>query len=119
MESVLDRMKRENTQAKIDSFNAKMKETYEFKRRYAEIRAREFVRECDIRDLNYHVSVGGLDSIVLFVFLRSLGIKAEGVSVSSLENPSNRNYYVCCYHCSVFSSLSQNKCNKEKSSDNY
>ena len=90
MESVLDRMKRENTQAKIDSFNAKMRETYEFKRRYAEIRAREFVRECDIRDLNYHVSVGGLDSIVLFVFLRSLGIKAEGVSVSSLENPTNR-----------------------------
>lgn len=90
MENVYERMKRENSQAKIDSFNAKMKEPYEFKRRYAEIRAKEFVRECDIRDLNYHVSVGGLDSIVLFIFLRSIGIKSVGVSVSSLENSTNR-----------------------------
>ena len=61
---------------------------YGFKVKYATIRAREFVRECDMRDLNYHVSVGGLDSITLFLFLKSIGIDAPGISVSYLEDLS-------------------------------
>ena len=74
MESVLERMKREETDKKISDFMAKEKQPYSFKRKYAAIRAREFASECDKRNLNYHVSVGGLDSIVLFLFLRSIGI---------------------------------------------
>lgn len=88
MESVLDRMKRENADKKIADFMVKEKQPYSFKKKYAAIRAREFVSECDKRGLNYHVSVGGLDSIVLFIFLRSIGIYAPGISVSYLEDRS-------------------------------
>ena len=88
MESVLERMEREGTEKKIADFMVKEKQPYSFKRSYAIIRAREFASECDKRDLNYHVSVGGLDSIVLFLFLHSIGIYAPGISVSYLEDRS-------------------------------
>ena len=89
MESVQERMQRLGTKNKIAYFIAKEKEPYEFKRRYARIRAEEFARECDGRELNYHVSVGGLDSIVLYLFLHEIcGIDAPGVSASSLEDKS-------------------------------
>ncbi len=89
MESVQERMQRLGTKNKIAYFIAKEKESYEFKRRYARIRAEEFARECDGRELNYHVSVGGLDSIVLYLFLHEVcGIDAPGVSASSLEDKS-------------------------------
>ena len=39
------------------------------------------------RGHNYHVSVGGL-SITLYLFLRSIGIKAPGISVSALDDKS-------------------------------
>ena len=41
---------------------------YEVKVRRAELRAREFIQELDRRGMNAHVSVGGLDSIVLLMF---------------------------------------------------
>lgn len=89
MESVLERMKREGTSEKIASFMVKEKQPYEFKRKYAQIRVEEFVRECDGRGLNYHASVGGLDSIVLYLFLNEVcGIDVPGVSASSLEDKS-------------------------------
>lgn len=88
MESVLERMKRENADKKIADFMVKERQPYSFKRKYAAIRAKEFVAECDRRGLNYHVSIGGLDSIVLFLFLRSIGIYAPGISVSYLEDRS-------------------------------
>lgn len=61
---------------------------YEVKVKRAEIRAYEFLEELDRRGLNAHVSVGGLDSIVLLLFLRSIGIDVSAVSVSSLEDKS-------------------------------
>lgn len=73
---------------KISDFIVKQKQTYDFKIRYAEIRVREFIRECNIRDLNTHVSVGGLDSITLYLFIKSLGYSVPGVSVSILEDKS-------------------------------
>ena len=73
---------------KISDFIVKQKQTYDFKIRYAEIRVREFIRECNIRDLNTHVSVGGLDSITLYMFIKSLGYRVPGVSVSILEDKS-------------------------------
>lgn len=87
-ENVLERMKRIDGKRKIADFQVKQKQDYEFKVKYATVRAREFVNECDRRGLNYHVSVGGLDSITLFIFLRSLGIYAPGISVFSLEDRS-------------------------------
>ena len=73
---------------KIADFRVKMKQPYDFKVRYAELRAREFVDQCNERELDYHVSVGGLDSITLYMFLHSIGIYAHGISVSSLEDKS-------------------------------
>lgn len=87
-ENVLERMDRIDGKRKIADFIVKQKQSYEFKVKYATIRVREFVRECDKRMLNYHVSVGGLDSITLFLFLKSLGINAPGISVSYLEDIS-------------------------------
>ncbi len=88
MKSVLDRMKEIDAETKIAHFKAKQKECYEFKVKYALVRAREFEYECNRRELNCHVSVGGLDSIVLYLFLRKNRIKVPGISVSSLEDKS-------------------------------
>lgn len=61
---------------------------YKVKIKRAERRAYEFIEELDRRGLNAHVSVGGLDSIVLLMFLRKIGIDVPAVSVSSLEDLS-------------------------------
>lgn len=87
-ENVLERMERIDAKRKIADFQVKMKMDYEFKVKYATIRAREFAAECDRRGLNYHVSVGGLDSITLLLFLRSIHINAPAISVSFLEDIS-------------------------------
>lgn len=87
-ENVLERMERIDAKRRIADFMVKEKQDYNFKVKYAKIRAREFVQECDKRDLNYHVSVGGLDSITLYLFLKSIGIDAPGISVSFLEDVS-------------------------------
>lgn len=63
---------------------------YKAKVIFAERRAKEFAEETYKRGLNTHVSVGGLDSITLALFLRSIGIDVPAVSVSSLEHKSNQ-----------------------------
>ena len=87
-ENVIERHKRLQTDRKIADFIVKQHQSYEFKVAYARIRAEEFIRECDKRDLNTHVSVGGLDSITLLCFLRSIGINVPAISVSILEDKS-------------------------------
>lgn len=87
-ESVIERNARIGTAEKIAYFKAKQQLPYEGKVHYAEIRAREFESECAERGLNTHVSVGGLDSITLLLFLRSIGIDPPAISVSSLEDKS-------------------------------
>lgn len=87
-ESVIERNKRLGIDKHIADFRIKMQQPYDFKIRYAELRAREFYQECGKRDLYCHVSVGGLDSITLLVFLRSIGIDVDAVSVSALEDKS-------------------------------
>lgn len=87
-ESVIERMDRIGAKEKIASFMVKEKMPYDFKVKYAKIRAQEFVRECDVRRLNYHISVGGLDSITLLMFLRSIHIDSPAISVSYLEDQS-------------------------------
>lgn len=90
MESVIERNERLNAAKVRADFLVKQKQPYAFKKKYAEIRAKEFVRMCEEHNMNYHVSVGGLDSIVLYVFLHSIGIKAPGISTSYLEDKSNQ-----------------------------
>ncbi len=61
---------------------------YEMKKILAERRAREFYHKIVGEGHNVHVSVGGLDSITLFLFLKSIGLNVPGISVSMLEDKS-------------------------------
>lgn len=76
------------TLAKMNAFHLKQQWPYEEKVRHAKLRAQEFANECDRRGLNYHVSVGGLDSITLALFLKHIGIDCPLISISSLEDSS-------------------------------
>ena len=87
MKNVLERAEENRTDEKIRYFKAKQAESYEFKIRYAEIRAWEFYNHPDICGACY-VAAGGLDSITLLLFLRSIGINVPAVSVSVLEDKS-------------------------------
>lgn len=79
---------REEKKKKKANFTAMQNLPYEVKVKRAELRAFEFINELDNRGLNAHVSVGGLDSIVLLVFLRKIGIDVPAISVSALEDKS-------------------------------
>jgi len=70
---------------KIAVFRQKQSLPYEAKVYHAERRAKEFYDELDG---HCHVSVGGLDSITLLIFLRSIGIDVPAISVSTLEDKS-------------------------------
>ncbi|MDE6934452.1 MAG: hypothetical protein K2P26_02460, partial [Oscillospiraceae bacterium] len=72
VKNVLERGAENRTEEKIRYFQAKQKESYEFKVLYAEIRAWEFFNHPEIGGACY-VAVGGLDSITLLLFLRSIG----------------------------------------------
>lgn len=87
-ENVIERNKRLGTEQKIADFRVKQQQPYDFKVIYAESRAWEFYEESGKRGLSCHVSVGGLDSITLLVFLRKIGIDVPAVSVSALEDKS-------------------------------
>ena len=86
--TVFDIMEENDSKRKMADFMVKQKQPYSFKKLYAKTRAKEFVNMCEEHEKNYHVSVGGLDSIVLFLFLRSIGINCPAISVSSLEDKS-------------------------------
>ena len=88
MKTVYDLMKEQDSERLKADFLEKQKQDYEFKVQYAKNRAKAFVAECEKRDLNYHVSVGGLDSITLLLFLRSIGIDCPAISASHLEDSS-------------------------------
>lgn len=88
MKSVIERNRENNTEFKIAMFRAKQKESYEFKVLYARIRAWEFYNHPEINGSCY-IAVGGLDSITLLLFLRSIGLEdVPAISVSSLEDKS-------------------------------
>lgn len=79
---------RENKKRKKAQMAAMQALPYKIKVKRAELRAIEFVEKLDDMGLNAHVSVGGLDSIVLLLFLRKIGIDVPAISVSSLEDKS-------------------------------
>ena len=82
-----DKYKEQENKEKTKDFQAKMAQGYDFKKAYAARRAWEFYNHPDVAGRCY-VTVGGLDSITLFLFLRSIGIDVPGASVSMLEDRS-------------------------------
>ena len=79
--------KEQENKQKVQDFQAKMKQGYAFKKAYAARRAWEFYNHPEVAGQCY-VAVGGLDSITLFIFLRSIGINVPATSVSMLEDRS-------------------------------
>ena len=69
-------------------FTAMQNLPYKVKIKRAELRAIEFMEQMDARGYNAHVSVGGLDSITLLLFLRHIGIDVPAISVSGVEDKS-------------------------------
>lgn len=64
---------------------------FPIKLKKAMARIDEFIAECDGRGLNYHISVGGLDSIALLLLIRHMGYGADrvpAISVSGIEDVS-------------------------------
>ena len=88
MENCLERMERIGGKQKIEDFKALQQRDYDFKVRHAEEKVLQFIEQCRERGLNCHVSVGGLDSITLLLFIRSLGLDIPAISVSQLEDAS-------------------------------
>lgn len=97
--NVLERMEAIGAQERIDHFNELQKLPFEDKKVLAISRINEFLWECRRRGLNTHVSVGGLDSITLYMFinyhpntstLRKLipGGHCPGISATYLEDKS-------------------------------
>jgi hypothetical protein len=75
----------------IDEFLQKQSLPYEAKVVHARQRAWEFYDKIvGEYGANCHVSVGGLDSITLLVFLRSIGIDVPAISVSIAEDKGNQ-----------------------------
>ena len=74
--------------AKKARFTAMQNLPYEVKVKRAEQRVHEFIAQMDERGMNAHVSVGGLDSITLLLFIRKLGYNIPAISVSSAEDKS-------------------------------
>lgn len=77
----------EEAREKTVAFREKQNMDFEFKKEYAARRAWEFYNHPEVAGRCY-VAVGGLDSITLFLFLRSIGINVPGTSVSMLEDRS-------------------------------
>lgn len=77
----------EEKKYKAAVFRAKQNLDYKTKIEHARIRAWEFYEHPDIAG-NCYVAVGGLDSITLLLFLRSIGIDVPAISVSCLEDKS-------------------------------
>ncbi len=73
----------------VQAFREKQKWSYDRKVSYAENLVYDFIRDCKAEGLNYHVSVGGLDSITLLMFIRGVAdADIPAISVSSLEDKS-------------------------------
>ena len=90
MDMTLEEFK-ENKKKKMEAFRSLQNSPYDVKKKRAEMRINEFISEMDKRQKEAHVSVGGLDSIVLYIFVRSIGYKEiKGISVSGLEDKGNQ-----------------------------
>lgn len=87
MKNVLERAEENKTAEKIETFMTMQRQDFLFKRDHAENTAYRFFEHPEING-NAFVSVGGLDSITLLLFLRKIGIDIPAISVSVLEDKS-------------------------------
>ena len=78
----------------IKRFIAMQRLPYEVKVKRAEQRVHEFYHEIvNVREKNVHISVGGLDSLTLLYFIRSLGYSEKdipAIGATVLEHKSIR-----------------------------
>lgn len=82
---------KEHKRRKKEEMLQKQNLPYSIKVRMSESRIRDWIDEAERRGVNTHVSVGGLDSIVLAHLIRKMGYKENVVpfvSASSLEDMS-------------------------------
>ena len=75
-------------QDKVKEFREKQELSYEDKIARQSLIAKEFYDEMQKRGCGCHVSVGGLDSITLYVWLHSMGYDVPAISVSAVEDKS-------------------------------
>jgi len=85
VKTVFDIMKEKNADYNLSVFRQKQSLPYEAKIKHAALRANEFHEKLGGQ---VHISVGGIDSITLLLFLRDIGIDCPAISVSSLEDKS-------------------------------
>lgn len=79
----------EERRARIQHNEIQLNLPYKLKVRHAEERVRDWKETCESFGKNYAVSVGGLDSITLLMFVRKvLKEDVQGISVSILEDKS-------------------------------
>lgn len=90
MKNVYEQMEDIHAKENIAAFLQKQALPYEAKKIAAKQRVLEYYHEiCDVRNANVHVSVGGLDSITLFIFIRDFcHLDVPGISASILEDKS-------------------------------
>lgn len=93
MMNCVERYEAEGTAAKVNAFRIKQQLPYDQKVILAEMRAKEFYRTMTNQGHNVHVSVGGLDSITLLLFLatyRTYGCACgTGVVVGGQEHSAD------------------------------
>ena len=90
MKTVQQIMEESNAKANMEAFMEMQQWPYALKIRHARQVARAFWEDARRRGYNCHVSVGGLDSIVLHYFLESIGIAVPVITCSSLEGRPHR-----------------------------
>lgn len=90
MKTVYEIMQEKNADLNRAEFAIRQTWPYEAKVRHARRMVDNFHNEiCYVQNRNVHVSVGGLDSITLFVFIRDFcHLDVPGISVSCLEDKS-------------------------------
>lgn len=90
VKNVYEQMEEQNARENVAAFLQKQALPYEAKKTAAKQRVLEYYHEmCDVRNANVHVSVGGLDSITLFIFIRDFcHLDVPGISASILEDKS-------------------------------
>lgn len=81
---------RKAKQDMVKNFKKLQDMPYDIKVKRQEGIAKEFLIEMQSRGYNTHVSVGGLDSITLYIWLQSIGIDCPAISVSKLEDKGNQ-----------------------------
>ncbi len=88
MKTVQDIMAEKNAAHNIEMFRQLQQMDHKYKVYHAEEVVENFLADARDAGLNTHISVGGLDSITLMYFIRSLGHDIPCISRSALEDKS-------------------------------